>query len=166
MPTMSGLCSLIAAMNFSGAHCTPISITVKPAPSNMMFTKFLPISWTSPFTVPIRQVPMVSAPVWARSGRSTFKAPDMAFPEINISGTKKSPRSKRAPTSSSAGINASKRIDDGVMPSAIPLLVSSSTAGAFPTRVSSNRPLRISSWLMLRLPFQLVYLRRSASLIP
>src|SRR5207253_8833467 len=35
-PTMSGRCSLIASANFSGATCTPRSMTWKPAPSNMM----------------------------------------------------------------------------------------------------------------------------------
>ena len=31
-PTMSGWCSSIAATNFSGATCTPRSITSKPRP--------------------------------------------------------------------------------------------------------------------------------------
>ena len=52
-PTMSGLCSTIASMNFSGATLTPRSWTVKPAPSSMMLTRFLPMSWTSPLTVPM-----------------------------------------------------------------------------------------------------------------
>src|SRR4051812_39966922 len=45
-PTMSGWCSSIAAMNFSGATFTPRSITTKPAPSSMMLQRFLPMSWT------------------------------------------------------------------------------------------------------------------------
>ena len=56
---------------------------------------------------------MVSTPVSASSGRSTSMAPAMARPAISISGTKKSPRSKRAPTSSSEGISASKSSDCG-----------------------------------------------------
>src|SRR6266566_1728812 len=52
-PTMSGLCSLMASMNTSGATLTPRSCTVKPAPSSMMLTRFLPMSWTSPLTVPM-----------------------------------------------------------------------------------------------------------------
>ena len=88
IPTMSGLCSSMPAMNFSGAAWTPMSITWKPAPSSMMLTRFLPMSWTSPFTVPIRKVPTVSAPVWARSGRRTSRAPDIARPAMSISGTK------------------------------------------------------------------------------
>ena len=82
-------------------------MTRKPAPSNMMFTRFLPMSCTSPLTVPITTVPIVSAPVSASSGRRISSAPAIALPAISISGTKKSPRSKRAPTSSSAGMSAS-----------------------------------------------------------
>ena len=150
---MSGLCSIIAATNFSGGTCTPRSITSKPAPSSMIFTRFLPISCTSPLTVPIKKVPTVSAPVSASNGRKTLSAPDIALPEISISGTKKSPRSKRAPTSSNAGISASKRMALGVIPSAMPWLVSSRTAGAFPTRVSSKSALIISSCVMPHLSF-------------
>ena len=58
-PTMSGLCSWIAATNFSGATCTPRSMTSNPAPSNMMLTRFLPMSCTSPLTVPITIFPIV-----------------------------------------------------------------------------------------------------------
>ena len=103
---MSGLCSVIASTNFSGATCTPRSMTWNPAPSNMMFTRFLPMSWTSPLTVPTTMVPML-APVSASSGRSSSSAPAIALPAISISGTKKSPRSNRAPTSSSDGMRAS-----------------------------------------------------------
>ena len=106
-PTMSGLCSSICSMNFSGATFTPRSITWKPAPSSMMLQRFLPMSWTSPLTVPIRNVPTSAMPVSASSGRRMSSAPCIARAAISISGTKKSPRSNRAPTSSSDGISAS-----------------------------------------------------------
>src|SRR5690349_10020362 len=147
-PTMSGWCSLIASMNFSGATCTPRSMTWNPAPSNMMLTRFLPMSCTSPLTVPITIVPIDSAPVSASSGRRTSMAPAIALPAISISGTKKSPRSKRAPTSSSDGISASKSRVCGSMSRPSPSWVSSSTRGALPTRVSSYSPCRISSGVM------------------
>ena len=124
-------------MTFSGETCTPWSITLNPAPSSMMLTRFLPMSCTSPLTVLIRKVPTVCAPVSASSGRSTSSAPAMARPATSISGTKKSPRSNRAPTSSSDGINASNSIDSGVMPSSRPWRVNSSTRGPLPTSVSS-----------------------------
>ena len=95
------------------------------------------MSWTSPLTVPIKNLPTVWTPVSASSGRSRSIAPAIALPAISISGTKKSPRSKRAPTSSSEGISASKSSVCGSMPSARPSSVSSSTRGALPTRVSS-----------------------------
>ena len=136
-PTMSGLCSLIASMNFSGATCTPRSMTWNPAPSNMMLTRFLPMSCTSPLTVPITIVPMVCAPVSASSGRRISSAPAIALPAMSISGTKKSPRSNRAPTSSSDGIRASYSSVSGPRPWASPALVSSSTAGLLPTSVWS-----------------------------
>src|SRR5580693_297189 len=60
-PRMSGWCSRTASMNFSGDTCTPRSITSNPAPSNMMFTRFLPMSCTSPLTVPMTTLPIVAA---------------------------------------------------------------------------------------------------------
>ena len=136
-PTMSGRCSSIAATNFSGATWTPRSITSKPAPSSMMLTRFLPMSCTSPLTVPIRNRPTVCTPVSASSGRSTSIAPAIARPAISISGTKKSPRSNRAPTSSREGISASKSSDCGSIDIASAWWVSSRTRGPLPTRVSS-----------------------------
>ncbi len=136
-PTMSGWCSSMAATNFSGATWTPRSMTSKPAPSSMMLTRFLPMSWTSPLTVPIRNLPIVSTPVSASRGRSTAIAPAIARPAMSISGTKKSPRSNRAPTSSSEGMRASNSRLCGSMPKTSASLVSSRTRGALPTRVSS-----------------------------
>src|SRR5215472_8008143 len=151
-PTMSGSCSRMASRNFSGATCTPRSITSKPAPSNMMFTRFLPMSCTSPLTVPMTILPIVCAPVSASNGLRIASAPAIALPAISISGTKKSPRSNRAPTSSRAGISASYSSVSGPMPSSSPCRVRASTSGALPTSVCSYSPLRMSSWLMRRLP--------------
>ena len=136
-PRMSGLCSMTALMNFSGETWTPRSITSNPAPSNMMFTRFLPMSCTSPLTVPMTILPMVSAPVSASSGRKMSSAPAIALPAISISGTKKSPRSNRAPTSSSAGISASYSSVSGPSPSLSPCVVSVKTSGPLPTSVLS-----------------------------
>ncbi len=65
---------------------------------------------------------MVCTPVSASSGRSTSIAPAIARPAISISGTKKSPRSKRAPTSSSEGIRASKSMVWGSIDEVEPLV--------------------------------------------
>src|ERR1035441_2223452 len=69
----------------------------------MMSTRFLPMSCTSPLTVPMTKVPTGSMPVSIISGRNTSSAPAMALPAMSISGTKKSPRSNRAPNPSSDG---------------------------------------------------------------
>ena len=47
----------------------PRSTTSNPAPSSIIATRFFPMSWMSPFTVPITTVPMRCAPVSASSGR-------------------------------------------------------------------------------------------------
>ena len=95
------------------------------------------MSCTSPLTVPITIFPIVWAPVSASSGRRISSAPAIALPAMSISGTKKSPRSNRAPTSSSDGISASYSSVSGPRPRASPALVSSSTAGLLPVSVSS-----------------------------
>ena len=86
---------------------------------------------------PITMVPIASAPVSASSGRRICSAPTIALPAMSISGTKKSPRSNLAPTSSRDGISASYSSTSGPRPMARPWLVNSITAGALPTRVSS-----------------------------
>ena len=87
-PTMSGSCFTTSSTNRSGATLTPRSWTVKPAPSSMMLTRFLPMSCTSPLTVPITKVPIGLAPVSASSGRRMLSAPCIARAAISISGTK------------------------------------------------------------------------------
>ena len=87
-PTTSGSCSLIWSTNFSGGTLTPRSMTSKPAPSSMMLQRFLPMSCTSPLTVPIRNVPIGFVPVSASSGRRMSSAPCIARAAISISGTK------------------------------------------------------------------------------
>ena len=61
----------------------------------------------------------------------------MARPAMSISGTKKSPRSNRAPTSSSDGISASYSSSSGPSPMSRPWWVRLSTSGPLPTKVKS-----------------------------
>ena len=61
---------------------------MNPAPSSMMLQRFLPMSWTSPLTVPIKNVPTVLTPVSASIGRRMSSAPCIARAAISISGTK------------------------------------------------------------------------------
>ena len=46
------------------------------------------MSWTSPLTVPIKNVPIGSVPDSASSGRRMSSAPCIARAAISISGTK------------------------------------------------------------------------------
>ncbi len=57
---MSASCSLAAARIFSAGTITPRSITSKLLHCKTTPTMFLPMSWTSPFTVAITIVPLVS----------------------------------------------------------------------------------------------------------
>jgi len=64
------------------------SITSNPPPSSMEATMFLPISWRSPFTVPITTRPAGSAPLEVRCGRISASAAFMARAASSSSGTK------------------------------------------------------------------------------
>ncbi|TDZ74508.1 hypothetical protein DE4586_04691 [Mycobacteroides salmoniphilum] len=57
---MSALCSLAASKIFWAGTITPRSITSKLLHCKTTPTMFLPMSWTSPFTVAITMVPLVS----------------------------------------------------------------------------------------------------------
>ncbi len=50
-PRMSGRCSRTAATSCSGGTLMPRFTTWKPLLARMISTRFLPMSWTSPFTV-------------------------------------------------------------------------------------------------------------------
>src|SRR5712691_12041314 len=72
-------------------------------------------------------------------------APCIARAAMSISGTKKSPFSKRRPTSSRDGMRALNRMSIGSMPSPRASSVRALTSGAWPFSVRSNRAARISS---------------------
>ena len=126
---MSGLCSLIASTNFSGATCTPRSMTWKPAPSNMMLTRFLPMSCTSPLTVPITIVPIVCG-----AGLGQQRAQDLQRAGHRLAGDEHLGHEEVAALE--PGAHLFQRRDQrlvqqlsGPRPMARPWLVSSSTAG-------------------------------------
>src|ERR1700730_6878617 len=151
-PTMCGSLTRTASTNFSGGQLTPRSTTSKPAPSSMMTTRFFPMSWMSPLTVPITTFPIGWAPVSAMSGRRMTSAPCIARAAMSISGTKKSPFSKRRPTSSRDGIRALNRMSIGSMPRDSPSSLRPLTSGACPLTLRSNRPARISSSRLIATP--------------
>jgi len=98
MPRMSGLCSSTALRNSSASVLIPRLITSKPAPSIIMATRFLPMSWMSPFTVAMTILPALGASVSTSSGRSTSMPAFMALAASSTSGTKRMPSRKSSPT--------------------------------------------------------------------
>ena len=77
-----------ASTNFSGVTSTPRSTTSKPAPSSIMHTRFLPMSWRSPFTVPATTRPAGFTSVATSFGRRMASASFIARAEMSISGRK------------------------------------------------------------------------------
>ena len=88
MPTMVAPCSSTAAQNFSGETSRPRFTTLKPAPSSIMATRFLPMSWRSPWAVPITTVPRYSFVAAAvRSGLRRSRPAYIARAESSTCGT-------------------------------------------------------------------------------
>ena len=87
-PRMSGFWDRTSSIIFSGVTFTPRSITWKLAPSSMVRTRSLPMSWMSPFTVRIMNFPTGLMPLFARTGRRMLRPDFMAFAPSSISGTK------------------------------------------------------------------------------
>ncbi len=85
----------------------PRLTTSKPAPSIIIDTRFWPMSWISPFTVPMTNVPWRGAPLSIKSGRRIAMPSFMALAAINTSGTKRIPSRKSLPTMSMPGTSPS-----------------------------------------------------------
>ncbi len=90
-----------------------MSITSNPAPSIIIATRFLPMSWMSPLTVPMTILPIGSAPVSASNGRRISMPPFMAFADSSTSGTKRIPSRKSMPTIRMPSTSASARTRSG-----------------------------------------------------
>src|SRR5712691_10707927 len=132
----------------------PMLITSKPAPSSIIATRFFPMSWMSPFTVPITTLPIREAPVSASSGRRISMPAFIAFAASNTSGTNRIPSRKSIPTIRIPSTNASFSTRSGAHPRPSRMLVPSVISSASPsyrsscicfTRSSSGRVDRSSS---------------------
>jgi len=99
--TMSASVSRYLSTNWSSGTSRPRSCTVNPATSNIILTRFLPMSWMSPSTVPMTTVPLIifSASI-LMCGRRRLRPPYSASAHISTSGTKYSPLAKYSPTTS------------------------------------------------------------------
>ena len=154
IPKRSGLCSSSAPKNSSTSVLMPKSITSKPAPSSIIPTRFLPISWMSPLTVPITILPIGSAPVSASKGRRISIPAFIALAERRTSGTNKIPSRKSIPTILMPSTRASLRTAEGSHPRSSRMVVPSTISSPSPsyrssciwtTRSSSERSARIIS---------------------
>ena len=132
IPKISGLCSSSASRYFSTGLLMPKSITSKPAPSIIMPTKFLPMSWMSPLTVPITILPIGSTPVSTNKGRKISIPPFMAFAANKTSGTNKMPSRKSTPTMRIPSTKASSKTLPAVQPRCKRILVASTTSSRKP----------------------------------
>ena len=111
----------------------PMSITSKPAPSHIIPTRFLPMSWMSPLTVPITALPRGGAPVSASSGRNIAIPPFIEFAESKTSGTNKIPSRKSMPTMRIPSTSASLRTLSGAQPRSSKMFVPSSISSLSPS---------------------------------
>ena len=109
IPRMSGWWRSSAARNLSASVLMPRSKTSKPAPSSIIPTRFLPMSWMSPLTVPITTLPIGWAPVSASSGRRIAMPAFIALAARRTSGTNRIPSRKSIPTIFIPATRASSR---------------------------------------------------------
>ncbi len=137
MPRMSGLWSSRAARNLSTSVLMPRSTTSKPAPSSIIATRFLPMSWMSPLTVPITILPIDSAPVSASSGRRISIPAFIALAASSTSGTNKMPSRKSMPTIRMPSTSASFSVRSGLQPRSSRIIVPSTISSARPSYRSS-----------------------------
>ena len=89
IPTICAPCSSTAATNFSGETSRPRLCTLKPAPSSIMATRFLPMSWRSPCAVPMTITPSdcPSPPALVMRGLRRSSPAYMARAESSTWGT-------------------------------------------------------------------------------
>ena len=113
---LASLCLFTSSIKVWIGTSTPRSITSKPALSNIIPTRFLPMSWRSPATVPRMMVPALPASPVARYGFSTSTPAFMALAAASICGTKIISFLKLSPTTAMAPIMASLRIAVGSQP--------------------------------------------------
>ena len=136
---LASLCLFTSSIKVWIGTSTPRSITSKPALSNIIPTRFLPMSWRSPLTVPITMVPSVGRSVSAINGLTMAIPAFMARAAINTSGTNISPFLNFSPTTFMPLNNPSLIIATGSALSATMALTASTTPPSLPATTSSPR---------------------------
>src|SRR5512138_744710 len=112
-----------------------------------MATRFLPMSWRSPLTVPITTTPRGLTPALARWGSSLASPAFMARAATRTSGMKTSLALNWTPRRSMPGIRPSFRMVAAGVPAASAWSTSDSTSAFFPAIRASCISLSISSLL-------------------
>src|SRR5512143_2753363 len=112
-----------------------------------MATRFLPMSWRSPLTVPITTTPRGLTPALARWGSSLASPAFMARAATRTSGMKTSLALNWTPRRSMPGIRPSFKMVPAGVPAARARSTSASTSAFFPAIRASCISLSISSLL-------------------
>ena len=86
-PTSDAWCTCAASTNCVADTLVPRSMTSMLAPFHIMPTRFLPMSWRSPWTVPMTAVWAGLIPALTKSGSSSTSASFIARALTSISGT-------------------------------------------------------------------------------
>ena len=153
-PRNGALWSFTAFTILSVETSFPISITSYPAPLSMMATMFFPISCTSPATVAMINLPLLSTPAFIRCGPSMSIATPTHSAAASMSGMRYSPFSNFLPTSSMGLVRPSRTMVFASTPLSTASLTSSVTAGwpsspsSTPSSSASTRP-----WMTLYATF-------------
>ena len=133
-PRMSGWCSFTASTSFSGGTLMPRFTTWKPLLARMISTRFLPMSWTSPFTVASTTLPRLAVWVLSIFGSRWVTAAFIASALCSTSATISSLAPNSRPTSSIPFISG-------------PLMISSGPAFWSASSRSSISPSRLPSMM-------------------
>ena len=130
--TISALCSVTAFTNVSGATSTPKSTSSNPELSIIIFTRFFPISWRSPFTVPMTTFPTEMPSPSPSMGLSISRAALIHCAAMRTSGMNISPLCILSPTTSIPLIRPWLSTSPAASPALIAELTALSTADSSP----------------------------------
>ncbi len=129
-PTASAFTSLILLTILGIGTCFPKSKTSYPLLTNIVFTKFFPISCTSPYTVHRTIFPLLIPSCFMRYFSSSKTAAFMHSADFKTKGKINSPAPNLSPTSFIAGRSTSLRVSTAascnfsLLPESVVLFVS------------------------------------------
>ena len=142
-------CSMAVLTKVSGDTSVPRSMTSRPLPSIIIFTRFLPMSWRSPWTVPMHTLPEALTPASASRGFKSWAPMFMARAATSTSGTKTSLFLNFSPTTFMPLKSPSSRICSTGMPWSMACWTSSFTTLALPFCRFSEISVKMLMFLLL-----------------